>query len=227
MDEIFLENLPSLISKRLEEIRILYAYKEESIEILGSNENEKEKHESYFLKQVTITDLPKENIWVFEAETSKKQKLGLSGKTVERCLLFLQESRFYLLMIELKSKIKDCKKLRESVNEKFEDTLDALLVYLSKNDNFIKIKDLQLIPVGILCFNKDEYSVEQGGSSLICRSFLNFKQSRKSNQSVKLEPVILNVQIIDFLIFQNPIFEADENAIAPAFEISFHELIPK
>ena len=59
------------------------------------NEDKKDKNESYFLEKVIITQLPKENLWIFEAEAAKKKKLGLSGKTVEKCLLFLQDIIIY------------------------------------------------------------------------------------------------------------------------------------
>jgi hypothetical protein len=112
MSGILLENLSKMVSKNLESIELLYPYFQDTIGIFGKKEDEtpnKKKQIEHFLKKITITNLPKENLWIFESETTKDKCLGAGGKTVERSILFLEDDRLYVLMIELKSQVKNLK----------------------------------------------------------------------------------------------------------------------
>ncbi|MCU0393799.1 MAG: hypothetical protein MUE81_22020 [Thermoflexibacter sp.] len=179
------------------------------------------------MEKVTINHLSKENCWVFESETPKDKCLGAGGKTVERSILYLKDDRLYVLMIELKSQVKDCNKLRKKVKDKFECSIARIAIFLASNTRFLIQKDIQLYPVGILCFNKDEYDTAQGGTSDICKNFTQFKNNGKVNNgfNIEIQPVTLNTLRIPILFFQNPIFQENNDATSSQFDLNFVEIM--
>jgi hypothetical protein len=113
------------------------------------------------------------------------------------------------------------------VRPKFECSIARIAIFLASNAWFLSQKDIQLYPVGILCFNKDEYDISQGGTSDICKNFVQFKNNRKVNDgfNIEIQPVTLNNIRIPLLFFQNPIFQANNAATSSQFDIDFTEII--
>lgn len=223
---IAFNDLARLIAKGLEDVALLFPYYDTEIEISGSNEDKNPKKQvSYFLETVYISNLPTENIWIFESEKNTADCLRGGSKTVEKSILHLKDNRLYVFMIELKSRIDRCEQLKKKVRDKFECSMERIAIFISDNPTFKEIEHLRLFPVGILCYNKDEYDISQGGSSDICQAFVQYKKMANPKQIISIEPVTLNKQSIPMLFLQNPTFVENNDSQENTYRISFEKIM--
>ena len=231
-----LNEINDLVSKGIKEIKLIKKCHDKSITISGETEEEK-----YYLSYIEINNLYGKN-WIFEAEyknlTNEKCFKQNNMRTVERCLLHLSDNRLYILMIELKSKIKDCKKLREKVKDKFVCTLTNLSILLSGNSNFAEFGNKELYPVGLLFFNKDDFDAQQiinkktkevnKNASDICKQFSKYQQeSKKTNKTyaISIKPDTLETIPLPVIFYQNNHYKNNNQGDSNFFNIDFQDLI--
>ena len=222
------EEINNLVAENIEDIGLIRKYYNKSVTILG-DKAEKKQRIDYFLQKVEIENLTGEN-WIFEAEynnlKANKCLKNPSSKTVERCILHLSDSRLYVFMIELKSQINECRKLR-NVKDKFVCTLTNLSILLSGNTNFQQFKDKELFPVGILVFNKEEFDISKTGKSDICKKFKEYKEHEKESRYylISIEPVTLNKMTIPIVFYQNNHYQRENSGNSNSLQLDFKDIL--
>ena len=231
-----LNEINDLVSKGIKDIKLIKKCNDETITILG--ETEEKKH---YLSYIEINNLYGKN-WIYEAEYKNLTNIKCFKKnnmpTVERCLLHLSDNRLYIFMIELKSEIKDCKRLRIKVKDKFVCTLTNLSLLLSGNSNFAEFGNKELYPVGFLFFNKDDFDAKQiinkktkeihEKTSDICKQFNKYKQEGKNaNKSyvISIKPDTLEKMPIPVIFFQNGHYKNNIQGDSNFFNVDFSDLI--
>ena len=231
-----LNEINDLVSNGIKEIKLIKKCLDKSITISGET-----KEEKHYLSYIEINNLYGKN-WIYEAEyknlTNTKCFKQNNMPTVERCLLHLSDNRLYIFMIELKSEIKDCKRLRIKVKDKFVCTLTNLSILLSGNSNFAEFEKKELYPVGLLFFNKDNFDAKQiiskktkeihKKASDICVQFSKYQQERKNaNKSyvISIEPDTLEKMPIPIIFFQNIHYKKNNQGDSNFFNIDFQDLI--
>ncbi len=228
-----LGEINELVSNGIDNIGLIRNFFDNSIIISGEGENTNKKQKiDYFLKEIQIENLSGQN-WVYEAEyknlSQNKCMKNAPMKTVERCFLHLTDRYLYVFMIELKSQISDCKKLRTKVKEKFTCTMTNLSILLSGNNHFSEFKEKEIYPVGLLFYNKDCFDIKEvnKNSSDICKKFKNFKTdaiNSKSNR-IKIKPVILKELDIPILFYQNNDYKNQTYRTSNFFSVDFNDII--
>jgi len=189
---LLLTELNKMVNRNIEQIKMLH--KNYSTEIIINGENQSSNQIDYFLKEVKITNIPTENVWIFESEKVPNECLKGGGKAVERTIIFLQHQRLFVLMFELKSKPKDCKKLKD-VKKKFECSLVHISTFLTGNEQFTKLAHTQIFPVGILCFNKPDCNLSPRDQSEICKRFAQFQENQTEKGTIFIEPITFDGRI--------------------------------
>lgn len=179
-----------------------------------------ENNNSATLKRVNIIKCPTDNLWIFDNEKGENVFLS-NGKKVENTLLYLDEDnkKLYILMIELKStfhkrKLIDCR-------NKFQDTLSHISVYLLLNNHTQEFKDIEIAPVGIVCYQREIITIDNAPSNeIIIDNFKNYIQNSNDNMLITLETLALGVQVIPTLFFEN-------NSGNDNFDIAFNDIMGK
>ena len=174
------------------------------------------------LKQVNITQCPTDNLWIFNNENGEKVFLS-NGKKVENTLLYLEEDnkKLYILMIELKSTF-DNEKLIQC-RDKFQDTLSHISVYILLNNHNQEFEDICIVPVGIVCYQREVITSSNNThptNQALIDTFKNYIQNSDDNMLITLETLALGVQVIPTLFFENE--SSDDN-----FEITFDNILEK
>lgn len=174
------------------------------------------------LKQVNITQCLTDNLWIFDNEKGENVFLS-NGKKVENTLLYLDEDskKLYILMIELKSTFDNRKLIH--CRDKFQDVLSHISVYLLLNNHNQEFENIDIVPVGIVCYQREvitsSNNIHPTNQALI-DTFKNYIQNSDDNMLITLETLALGVQVIPTLFFEN---RSNNNN----FEITFDEILEK
>lgn len=171
-----MNNFRQHITNQMESIGVLRRFKNSlgELEITETERERRTQTEGEPLNQVTVTNIPYNNIWIFENEFSQKtsesyrqgqendnieQKgaFTAAGKKVEKTILYYksEENRLYLLMIEMKRTISPSK-MQTNVVKKFEQSLSTLSIFIAAHVDFTKLIQASLYPIGIFgicCYN--------------------------------------------------------------------------
>ncbi len=157
------------VTGKLDEITVLRKFRESS-GVLKITETAPKKDEDRIpiqdrelLDEVKVTNMPYENVWIFENEfgqqtlfdkliNDQKGALTSAGKKVEKTIIYYDSNRLYLFMIEMKRTISP-RKMQEDVVKKFENTLSTLSVFISAHFDFPQFENAHIYPVGICCYN--------------------------------------------------------------------------
>jgi hypothetical protein len=232
-------------SKLDAEIGILKKQRDTKL-FISETQKDDDGHGEY-LEEITLINIPSHNIWVFDNEFSdrknneNKQKekksntseerhpvIGQSGafssagKRVETTILYHNNNRLYLFMIEMKRTISP-RKYRKEIVKKFEQSLSTLSIFISAHFDFPTFEQSTIFPVGICCYNyyqdtphDDRDPKSQGGK------FRKEYADGKREMILKVEPLSLNSMIMPVLLFENP-----TNPISKSFDLDFIEVINK
>lgn len=83
-------------------------------------------------------------------------------------------------------------------------------IFLSGNEEFTKLDQTQIFPVGILCFNKSDCNLSPKDTSEICKRFAEFQENQTEKGTIFIEPITFDEQErIPFLFFQNPDYQTN------------------
>jgi len=188
------------------------------------------------LKRIWITDIPKENVWVFQSERQESDYEYLSNKqhTVEKCLLFLSGKKLYIYLIELKSTLTE-NKIKQT-KKKFICSLMEVAIYIAINAFFQKLTNVEIQPIGIIAFNEIKVNQNQQAifrknqlSSSLRKQAANFTFTETKNLQIATTelktPLIEEPFKTPVLFFQNPNHIKNNNSQSESFSISFQKLI--
>jgi len=153
----------------------------------------------------TINNTPIEDCWVFDNEDGEKAFVS-NGKKVEKTLIYLNKvsKKLYVIMIELKSTLKfetliHCK-------EKFTDTLSHVSVYLLLNHHDETYDDYKVVPVGVVCFNREDILNSSRSYTQEVNLINNYKyyvEHYEDNFLVELNTLALGREMIATVAMQN------------------------
>ncbi len=233
---LLLEQLRALFKEGLEDEEVINKKFENDIKI---KENAKTTLKSKTpLEEVRITELPnRNNLWLVQSEISGIAGLRNENKTVEKTVLYLKEAYLYAFMIELKPRTTD-KYLRE-FKKKCASSLVQLSLFLAVNEDFTRLKGVELKPVGVFCFNDNDFKnnldiyhqYEKNKNQRdykICRDFLEFDCSVQFPvvTEIMMNPFMLKSPLrIPCLFFQNPDFARAQTSQSDHFDIPFSKLL--
>ncbi|MFT5619040.1 MAG: hypothetical protein ACI85I_002277 [Arenicella sp.] len=189
------------------------------------------------LHSVSINNIPKENIWIFDNEfyqnktnkenkilTSQKGAFSSAGKKVELTVIYEKDNYLYLILIEMKTSM-NSKKYSEVI-DKMESSLSTISVFLSAHPHFSQLDNKHLYPIGICCYNylldeatNSKYIISGGNRSTFKSNFLD---KNWMEFIASIEPIALNSMSIPFLLFNNK-NEPKTNA----FDIDFKQIFER
>lgn len=197
---MLVSQLNKSIADSIEDIKVLE-------KIYSGKYSVPETDSSADLEKVNVINLPKENTWGFRSEIQDIDCLRNQNSTVERTILHLNEGKLYAYMIELKSSLS--KGNIGELKKKFTCSLVTLTLYLSSHPYFSSLTNVEIFPVGVVCFNYNAYQVDDNPKkkhySALKETVHKFDTKKDFHKtSVQLKPVTLNRTQIDVLFFQNP-----------------------
>lgn len=157
------------------------------------------------LEKVTISNAPTNNLWIFNNENGENTFVS-KGKKVENTLIYLDgiNKKLYIIMIELKSTLNRDKLIH--CKDKLQDTLSHISIYLLLNNHNKEYKDIELIPIGVVCFNNEAILTDSRtirAESTLINNYTNYKNNNEDNFLVELNTVALGRQIIPTITIQN------------------------
>lgn len=164
-----IKGIREYVTDQLDEITVLRKFRDGSgvLKITetadNSDEDRKPTQDRELLNEVEVTNIPLENVWIFENEfgqqtfidkliNNQKGAFTSAGKKVEKTVIYYNSNRLYLFMIEMKRTISP-RKMQEDVVKKFENSLSTLSVFISAHFDFPQFENAQIYPVGICCYN--------------------------------------------------------------------------
>jgi len=172
------------------------------------------------LKKVTIKNAPIDNCWIFNNESGEKVFIS-NGKKVENTIIYLdkENKKLYLFMIELKSTLDEENLIH--CRDKFQDTLSHISVYLLLNSHNKNFEDIEISPLGIICYNKEIISssnIQNQNEYVLINDFQEYIQNSLNNFLITMETLALGRQVIPVISFEN-------NTTNDNFSIDFNEII--
>ncbi len=209
---MYFKDLRSIVQNNLGTLDTIKSNLNEVIEI--------EEKQKSTLKKVFIKNMPTKNIWLFENEEADTVFTS-NGNKVEKTILYFQENKLYIIMIELKQTM-NCDKLKDT-QKKIQDSLSFISIFLLVNQHKDKIyENMKIVPIGILCFNKNSFlNANISKNKEICRKMKDNISTENLNEkfTIEIETSSLGNIKIPFKAFQNPNQNSDN------FSINFKELI--
>lgn len=166
-------------------------------ENLSDSINVVERATNTALEKVTLLNTPTENLWIFDNEDGEKPFVS-NGKKVKNTIVYLdsEAKKLYLIMIELKSTLNRDKLIH--CRDKFQDVLSHVSVFLLLNHHNEEYSDVELIPVGVVCFNNEailhDNSIIQVDSVLI-NNYKDYKNNSEDSFLVALNTLALGREI--------------------------------
>lgn len=216
---MLVSQLSESIANNIEDIKVLEKLYGDKYSIFESDLNKNTN-----LKRVDVFNLPGENTWCFQSEIQDIDCLRNQNHTVERTILHLNGSRLYAYMIELKSSLS--KKNISELKKKFTCSLVTLTLYLANHPDFSSLTDVEIFPVGVVCFNSNIYQINQDFNdkhSSLHKIVSEFNPEEDRHQTgVRLEPLTLGRPIgTPVLFFQNPDWMPTPPNMTNEFTIDF------
>lgn len=244
-----LNNFRTNLTQKLDEITVFWKYRDAS-GILEIQEQDKEDKKGYdALLKLEITALPNSNVWVFENEYNHQQFLNndflqsqkgaftSGGNKVEKTIIWYDgnDKRFYICMFEMKRAI-TADKFSE-VKKKYVGALNTFSVFIASNPNFTDIKDAQIYPIGICCFNRDhtnkdtshekykntnksERRPDSGSQTTFTEKYI---KDAKKEFYLEIAPKALSILNIPVVLCKNP----SQSPITNNFQIDFNDIIKR
>jgi hypothetical protein len=219
----------NLTTKLDNEIGVLKKQRTSNLLIEETEKNS--DNEGEHLKTINIKNIPTENVWIFDNEfgsrihsdtniSNQKNAFTSAGKKVEKTIIYHDNNRLYILMIEMKRTISPWK-YRKDVVAKFEQSLSTLSVFISAHLDFTSFENTTLYPIGICCYNyyKDTPDDDRG----ISTDGGKFRETIKNNEKKlvqKIVPISLNQMMIPVLVFKNP-----NNPVTESFDLDFNDFL--
>lgn len=217
------EQLGYRVAKGLENSKICYPFSESTFEITEAMNKNAKGGSLNPLKKISINHLPTSNIWIFDSEPNVKC-FSDGGNKTEKSILYLANGKLYVVMIEMKSTMNS--KNLHSLEDKFTCSLTKISIFLSGNQTFVALKNTQIVPIGIACFNEKTISERDAKYSNKCEQFFKLPTQFKNKTDSYLYPVTLNKIDMELLFFQNPEVVANSSAASDNFTIPFPNILP-
>ena len=225
------------IAQKLDtEIGVFRKHRDTTLNIEEAEKDErKKKDEETPLLKIEIVNLPNEKVWVFENEFAHqqfpnnllldKQKTAFTsaGDKVEKTIIWYDVTlnRFYICMLEMKRTISA--KMFSKVKAKYTGALNTFSVFLAANSHFTNIKNAEIYPIGICCFNYldsgiPERGLDSGSKTLFFQKYI---QELCTEFPVKVEPLSLQLLNIPVVFYENP----NQTPVSTDFQIDFQTII--
>jgi len=216
---MLVSQLSESIAYNIEDIKVLEKLYGDKYSVFETDSNPNTD-----LRRVDIVNLPGKNIWCFQSEIQDIECLRNQNHTVERTILHLNGSRLYAYMIELKSSLS--KKNIGELKKKFTCSLVTLTLYLANHPDFSSLTEVEIFPVGVVCFNSNIYQINQDFSdkhSSLHKVVSRFNPQQDFHQTnVRLEPLTLGPIGAPVLFFQNPDWMPTPPNMTNEFTIDFN-----
>lgn len=228
-----IKNIRQYITQKLDaDIGVLKKLRNVSLCISeGEREQSKGKEHGEHLDKITITDIPTNDVWIFDNEFNHRQHINdiinngqkaaftSSGAKVEMTILHHTNNRLYIFMIEMKRAISPSK--YPDVVKKFETSLSTLSIFISAHFDFPTFEQSQIYPIGICCYNyyKDPQPNQDRDPKQTGGAFRKSYDEGKKELLQLIEPVILNRLKIPVILFENP-----NSPTTNSFEFSFTDI---
>jgi hypothetical protein len=239
-----LKNIREHVTERLDTtVTVLRKHRNSSeiiaIEETESNDKRGQTNEEPLLK-INITNIPKDNVWIFENEfnhpiyptvslNNQKGAFTAAGSKVEKTIILHRNERLYLFMFEMKRTMNLDNFVK--IKDKLESALSTMSIFISAHFDFPNFENSQIYPIGICCYNYEDCSLEryhdQSSTKRIFKQKYIDAQERECLLSV--EPLTLNrlsMPIVFCANYNNPItkgFDIDLENILSRVTSMFEE----
>ena len=183
------------------------------------------------LRSLKVTRLPNDgNTWLFQSEIQKIDCFKNQSKTVEESIVYLRGKHLYIFMIELKSSL--TAKHIKGLKDKFKCSLVQIGNFLTMHQNFRKLENVKLYPIGVCAFSHNQFLENHViKESYIPRSRLqenflkfDFKANSLQKTLIEIQPPNLDRMSIDLIFCQNPAW-INTYSDSDNFDINFQDLI--
>lgn len=217
--------LSQKISERWEEEKLFYP---SECDVLEIREVAPKKMNLLFIK---IENLP-EGCWVFDNEYDNSHKdknkqagsLSSAGKKVEKTLIWEDDKRLRVLLIEMKTDL-TFKNVAECVN-KMESSLNTISTFLAAHPKFQYLEKI-ISPMGLVCYNLEGFQYQNTGYLDKGETVHNFKKQYVDKKlrefQLAIHPITLIPMPIPVAFRINPTFEQDSQG----FTLDFSEIYQK
>ena len=146
-----------------------------------------------------------------------------AGKKVEKTIIFHQDNRFYIFMVEMKRSISP-RKFEEDIAKKYEQSLATLSVFISAHFDFTHFEESKIFPIGICCYNyyKDTQPNYNRDKKWIAGSFRRKYEEGKREMLIPVNPLTLNVMQMPIVLCENL-----NDPITNSFEIDLEDILSR
>ena len=231
-----IKNIRAHVTERLDTtVTVLKKHRNNSQPIVieeTENNDKKGKNNEEPLLKVSITNVPKDNVWIFENEfnhaeypiplNKQKSAFTAAGTKVEKTIILHRNERLYLFMFEMKRTMTLDNFVK--IKDKLECSLSTMSIFISAHFDFPSFENSQIYPIGICCYNYEDCSLERYQHQSTTQRI--FKQKYIDEQErvclLSVEPLTLNRLSMPIIFCAN-----DNNPITKSFDIDLESILER
>ena len=183
-------------------------------ERVDNNKKVQNNTEPQPLLKVCITNVPKDNVWIFENEFShskypladlnnQKGAYTSAGSKVEKTIILHRDERLYLFMFEMKRTLNIDNFVK--IKDKLESSLSTMSVFISAHFDFPNFENSEIYPIGICCYNYENCSLGRDFKESTTKTLFREEYIEKIKRELLLwvEPLTLNRMKIPIIFCTN------------------------